>query len=143
MGFDFFAETSADVFDEPETTPTKNEKTKKKKPNKKIDYKETMKKALQSPFKCKTHTTKNLCLREKGKNPPTCKSCGFKCEGERGFLSCPETSTCFSICTGCRICPQNHILRNCVSLKQYDQNELYAKNKFKCSNCEVEKTVGV
>ena len=35
----------------------------------------------------------------------------------------------------------NHILRHCVSLKQYDTNALYAQNKFKCFNCEVEKEV--
>ena len=92
--------------------------------------------APKSPFKCKTHNTINLRLKESGKAAPTCKSCGIKCEGERGHLACPESSGCYTICSACKVCPMNHILRHYVSLKQYDTNVLYTENKFKCSNCE-------
>lgn len=97
--------------------------------------------APQSPFKCKSHTTQNLRLRRVEKNPPLCKSCGFKCEGVNGFLTCPESISCFFLCSACKVCPQNHILRHCVSLKHYDHDALFAENRFKCSSCEKTKDV--
>lgn len=68
----------------------------------------------------------------------TCGSCGFKCMGKSGFLSCPKTAVCFHLCTVCKVCPKNHVLRNCLSLKQYeDKDVLHGQNKFKCGGCEV------
>lgn len=50
---------------------------------------------------------------------------------------------CFSLCSVCRICPKNHVLRNCFSLKQFeDKNVLYGQNQFTCAGCEVDQKVG-
>lgn len=108
------------LFDSPSEVPEKKKNKPKKGKKKKVEYEKTMESCPKSPYKCKTHTTENLRLKATIKNPPNCKSCGIKLEGERGFLACPKSSSCFNLCSACRICPQNHILRNCGSLKQYD-----------------------
>lgn len=79
-----------------------------------------MQSAIKTPFKCKNHPTISLKIREGVKNPGTCGSCGFKLEGKSGFMACPKSASCFNLCTGCRVCNKNHILRNCKSLKQFE-----------------------
>lgn len=74
---------------------------------------------LKTPYKCKNHTTDNLRVRMYTKSAVLCGSCGFKCEGKSGFISCPKTASCFHLCTVCKVCPKNHVLRNCLNLKNF------------------------
>lgn len=101
-----------------------------------------MESAIATPFKCKNHDSVYLKIRDTLKNPPTCGSCGFKCEGRSGFISCPTKATCFSLCTVCKVCPSNHFLRKSYNLTVFsDKNTLYAENKFVCNGCTKEKNV--
>lgn len=114
----------------------KEKPAKTKKKNTKVDYVTQMELAPATPFICKNHEGVHLKIREVQRAPLTCNSCGFKCEGNSGFISCPKQSTCFNICSVCRVCPKNHVLRNCISLTQFeDKNALYGQNKFKCAGC--------
>jgi hypothetical protein len=98
---------------------------KAKKKNTKADYATQMENATKTPFICKNHEGVHMKIRET-KGSATCNSCGFKCEGKAGFISCPKQSTCFNICSVCKVCPKNHILRNCLSLTQFeDKNAMY------------------
>lgn len=85
-----------------------------------------MKDLPPSCFSCVTHPEEYLRIFPKhNKNPPTCKSCGFKLEGKYNYLSCIKTPTCFQLCSICKICTQNHILRHMPSLKHLSSNPLY------------------
>lgn len=130
-------------FDSPSQKVETNKKKKKKKKakNKKVEFEKTMESCPKSPYKCKNHPSDSLRLKKATKNPPNCKSCGIKLDGQKGYLACPKSSGCYSICSVCRVCPQNHILIHCASLRQYD-GELYNKNRFKCDCCGEEKEVG-
>lgn len=77
-----------------------------------------MKDLPASPYSCSAHSDDYLRLFTKNsKNPPTCKSCGFKLEGKYGYLCCPKSSGCYQLCSTCKVCTSSHILRNVVSLK--------------------------
>lgn len=94
-------------------------------------------------FSCSAHENEYLrILPRTNKNAPTCKSCGFKLEGKFGYLCCAKSNSCFQLCSTCRICTKNHILRNVLSLKHFQGNALYANNKFNCHGCKKEKEVG-
>lgn len=96
-----------------------------------------MKALPPSCFSCTSHPTDYLRLiPEPSQNRPTCKSCGFKLNGKLGYLVCSKSITCFFLCSACKICSNNHILRRMHSLNHLgDNNELYAKNSFKCHGC--------
>lgn len=65
-------------------------------------------------------------IREYVKSAITCGSCGFRCDGRSGFISCPKVANCYNLCSGCRVCQKNHFLRNCASLKQFeDKSAMY------------------
>ena len=86
-----------------------------------------MKELPPTAYSCATHEDDYLRIITGGsKNPPACKSCGFKLEGKYGYLCCPKTSSCFQLCSTCRVCTKNHTLRNVLSLKQFTGNELYS-----------------
>jgi hypothetical protein len=77
-----------------------------------------MKKLPKSCFPCKTHHSEYLRLiPEPSSNPPLCKSCGFKCSGKSGYLTCSKISNCYILCSACKICRNNHILRKLTTLK--------------------------
>lgn len=144
---DIFENTDSDLFgikiaegEEPHVYSTNSEK-KKKKTNKKEDYSRSIQKCPSSPFKCKTHTAEKLRLKcFDNNNPPNCRSCGIKLEGTTGYLSCPKSANCFFICSACRVCPANHILRNVINLKVLNQ-ENHPDNSYKCSSCEKTKNL--
>ena len=101
-----------------------------------------MKELPPSCFSCASHPTEYLRIFPKqNKNPPNCKSCGFKLEGKYGYFSCPKNASCYFLCSTCKVCTANHILRNMVSLRQFSTDELYKENKFNCHGCKKEKTV--
>lgn len=101
-----------------------------------------MKDLLPSAFSCAAHPTEYLRIFPKQhKNPPCCKSCGFKLEGKSGYLSCPKSANCYFLCSTCKVCTANHMLRNMVTLKQFPDNQLYSEDRFKCHGCEKEQSV--
>lgn len=93
-------------------------------------------------FSCAAHPTEYLRLiPEPVQNRPTCKSCGFKLSGKLGYLVCSKLVNCYVLCSSCKVCTSNHILRQMFSLDHLSDNELYAKNHFKCHGCGLEKEV--
>jgi hypothetical protein len=102
-----------------------------------------MKEKEPTCFSCNAHTDDYLRIVTKSnKTPSTCKSCGFKLEGKFGYLCCPKSNSCFQLCSTCRICTANHILRNVISLRHVTTNALYLENKFNCHGCKTKKEVG-
>ncbi len=102
-----------------------------------------MKEKEPTCFSCNAHTDDYLrIITKSSKAPTTCKSCGFKLEGKFGYLCCPKSSGCFQLCSTCRICTSNHILRNVLSLRHITTNALYLENKFECHGCKAKKEVG-
>jgi hypothetical protein len=117
-------------------------KKKKKQKEKKEKHENVMKELPPSCFSCTTHPDDYLRMVPKqNKNPPTCKSCGFKLSGKLGYLTCPKSAGCFHLCSACKICSQNHMLRQVVSLKQYKTNPLYSENKYNCHGCLKDKAM--
>ena len=114
---------------------------KQKKKEKKEKHENIMKELPCSAFSCAAHSEDYLRMKPYGsKSAPTCKSCGVKVEGQLGYLVCPKNANCYFLCSACKVCSNNHMLRNVVSLKQYT-SELYEKNRFVCHGCKKEKEV--
>lgn len=114
------------------------ESKKKKKNKEKKEKHETFMRELPSTcFSCTAHEDDFLRIfPRQHKNPPSCKSCGFKLEGAFGYLCCAKSNSCFQLCSSCRVCPKVHILRNVLSLKHITTNGLYSQNKFACHGCK-------
>lgn len=116
-------------------------KKKKKNKEKKEKHENLMKEQPASPFSCAAHPADFLRVMNRPvKSPPTCKSCGFKLEGKAGYLCCAKSNSCFQLCSNCRVCTANHVLRSVISLKKQD-NELYKENRFNCHGCKAVKEV--
>jgi hypothetical protein len=117
----------------------------KPKKKNKTDYMAYMEKAPITPFICKNHEAVHLRIRERSFfycSNLFCNSCGFKFEGKSGYISCPKQSNCFNLCSVCKVCPKNHMFRNCASLMQFEEgNSMYAENKFKCMGCNTDQKV--
>lgn len=61
--------------------------------------------------------------------------------GKLGYLVCPKLVSCYVLCSSCKVCTGNHILRKMFSLNHFSDIEIYSKNQFKCHGCNLEKEV--
>lgn len=85
-----------------------------------------MKKLPASCFSCTTHPTDYLRLvQQPNTTRPACKSCGFKCSGSLGYLVCSKLASCYTLCSVCKVCTSNHILRKMNNLSHLSGNASY------------------